>query len=208
MRSRQFERNGDPAASGVRAVTPTANNPYYFGDPVNRKFLMTNVNGGLDSFDDVTADPNNWRYYRYRVYERVIPLRNMLWGGKPMPFIHATGAGPGVVLFVALIVLIIMTLAGLALLRQMGAGTSIAGNIAFKENATSVADRGTEFANAWLTHPDAAITATDSVANGYLSSWGNGVDPTTSLGRARSKRLADRQRKPAIRHVSSSSGSA
>ena len=46
----------------------------------------------------------------------------------------------GVVLFVALIVLIIMTLAGLALLRQMGAGTSIAGNIAFKENATSVAD--------------------------------------------------------------------
>ena len=37
-----------------------------------------------------------------------------------------------------------MTLAGLALLRQMGAGTSIAGNVAFKENATSVADRGTE----------------------------------------------------------------
>ena len=33
----------------------------------------------------------------------------------------------GVVLFVALIVLIIMTLAGLALLRQMGVGTSIVG---------------------------------------------------------------------------------
>ena len=56
----------------------------------------------------------------------------------------------GVVLFVALIVLIIMTLAGLALLRQMGVGTSIAGNVAFKENATSVADRGTEVARAWL----------------------------------------------------------
>ncbi len=80
VRSRQYERNGDPAASGVRAVTPTAANPYYFGDPVNRKFLMTNVNGSADSFDDLTADPNNWRYYRYRVYERVIPLRNMLWG--------------------------------------------------------------------------------------------------------------------------------
>ena len=39
----------------------------------------------------------------------------------------------GVVLFVALIVLIIMTLAGLALLRQMGAGVSIAGNIAFND---------------------------------------------------------------------------
>lgn len=82
----------------------------------------------------------------------------------------------GVVLFVALIVLIVMTLAGLALLRQMGAGTSIAGNIAFKENATSVADRGTEFANAWLAL-NGALTASDSFPDGYLSSWGAGSDP-------------------------------
>ena len=41
---------------------------------------MTNVDGTPDSFGDADADPNNWRYYRYRVYERVIPLRNMLWG--------------------------------------------------------------------------------------------------------------------------------
>jgi len=80
VRSRQYERNGDPAASGVRAVTPDAAKPYYFGDPVNRKFRMTNLNSNVDTFDDVTADPNNWRFYRYRVYERVIPLRNMLWG--------------------------------------------------------------------------------------------------------------------------------
>jgi type IV pilus assembly protein PilW len=80
VRSRQFERNGDPGASGVRAVTPSASNPYYFGDRVNRKFRMTNVNGTTDSFNDATADPNNWRYYRYKVYERVIPLRNVLWG--------------------------------------------------------------------------------------------------------------------------------
>jgi type IV pilus assembly protein PilW len=83
VRSRQYERNGDPGASGVRAVTPTAANPYYFADPVNHRFLMTNVNGGNDTFNDTTADPNNWRYYRYRVYERVIPLRNMLWGTLP-----------------------------------------------------------------------------------------------------------------------------
>ena len=98
----------------------------------------------------------------------------------------------GVVLFVALIVLIIMTLAGLALLRQMGAGTSIAGNIAFKENATSVADRGTEFANAWLV-ANYAITAADSVANGYLSSWGGSVDPTTFDWAGQSKTLVDDQ---------------
>ena len=28
-------------------------------------------------------DPNNWRFYRYRVYEKVIPLRNMIWGNAP-----------------------------------------------------------------------------------------------------------------------------
>ena len=79
VRSRQLERNGDPGASGVRAVTPTGANPYYFGD-TSKKFAMTNLNSNADTFDDLTADPNNWRYYRYRVYERVIPLRNMLWG--------------------------------------------------------------------------------------------------------------------------------
>ena len=81
VRSRQFEVNGDTgAASAVVAVTPTSKNPYCFGDPVGHKFLMTNIDGGADSFGDTDADPNNWRFYRYRVYERVIPLRNMLWG--------------------------------------------------------------------------------------------------------------------------------
>jgi type IV pilus assembly protein PilW len=81
VRSRQFERHGDAgAASGVLAVTPTAANPYYFGDPINRKFLMTNVDSTPDTFGDTDVDQNNWRFYRYRVYERVIPLRNMLWG--------------------------------------------------------------------------------------------------------------------------------
>jgi Tfp pilus assembly protein PilX len=84
----------------------------------------------------------------------------------------------GVVLFVALIVLIVMTLAGLALLRQMSTGVSIAGNIAFKENATSVADRGTEVALQYLTLPTTALSA-DSLPDGYHSSWENGAtDPT------------------------------
>jgi type IV pilus assembly protein PilX len=103
----------------------------------------------------------------------------------------------GVVLFVALIVLIIMTLAGLALLRQMGVGTSIAGNVAFKESATSVADRGTEFARQWLTL-NLANVANDSFANGYYSSWtgpgawGTSVDPSQfAWGNANSVLLVD-----------------
>jgi len=110
---------------------------------------------------------------------------------KPRLLRTARGRQRGVVLFVALIVLIIMTLAGLALLRQMGVGTSIAGNVAFKENATSVADRGTEVARAWLI-ANSAITANDSTADGYLSSWGTGgVDPAAFDWAGSSKTLTD-----------------
>lgn len=81
-------------------------------------------------------------------------------------------------LFVAIIVLVAMTLAGLAMMRQMGVGTSIAGNVAFKENATSVADRGTEWARQWLTLNQAALN-NDNLPAGYHSSWAASVDPTT-----------------------------
>jgi Tfp pilus assembly protein PilX len=82
----------------------------------------------------------------------------------------------GVVLFVAVIVLIVMSLAGLALMRQMGAGTSIAGNIAFKETATSVADRGVESARAWLLSNPNLLWA-DNPTLGYYATWAGGVDP-------------------------------
>ena len=147
---------------------------------------------------DIDAVPNNWRFYRYRVYERVIPLRNVLWGILGMkPRRHRVSARSprrqhGVVLFVALIVLIVMTLAGLALMRQMGVGTSIAGNVAFKENATSVADRGTEAARAWII-ANSAITANDSFVDGYLSSWTAGVDPTAFDWDNQSRTLIDDQ---------------
>lgn len=40
-------------------------------------FTMTNLDGSADSNP---GTPNDWRHYRYRVYDTVIPLRNMLWG--------------------------------------------------------------------------------------------------------------------------------
>lgn len=84
----------------------------------------------------------------------------------------------GVVLWVAIIVLVAMTLAGLAMMRQMSAGTSIAGNIAFKESATAVADRGAEKARLWLKN-NPALLNNDDVAFGYHSSWAASVDPST-----------------------------
>jgi Tfp pilus assembly protein PilX len=85
----------------------------------------------------------------------------------------------GVVMWVALVVLIVMTLAGLAMLRQMGAGVSIAGNIAFKENATSSADAGTEVGRQWLVAQTTATLNNDLPASGYYATWGASVDPTT-----------------------------
>lgn len=73
VRSSQFERSPDAGASDATAVI-TAAAPTWAGGT----FLMTNVDGTADS-TTAGPDPNNWRYYRYRVYEKIVPLRNMIW---------------------------------------------------------------------------------------------------------------------------------
>lgn len=73
LRSRKFQK---PAAASD-AESPTyrlSAAPTWSGGA----FVMKNVDGTVDS--DPLGSPNNWRYYRYRVYEKVIPLRNMIWG--------------------------------------------------------------------------------------------------------------------------------
>ena len=62
----------------------------------------------------------------------------------------------GVVLIIALVMMITITFAGLALFRQVGLGAVIVGNLAFKQGATSAADRGIEAARTWLTTPTLA----------------------------------------------------
>lgn len=67
-RSQQYEKT---------AVTTVA--PAWAGGA----FTMRNVDGNADSNPvDGTGKgtPNNWRSYRYRVYETVVPLRNLVWG--------------------------------------------------------------------------------------------------------------------------------
>ena len=84
----------------------------------------------------------------------------------------------GVVLIIALIVLVAMSLAGIALFRQVGTGLSIAGNLAFKQAATAAADQGVEIARKWLTGAGAAgISLNIDKAPGYYSSWDLTFDP-------------------------------
>ncbi|HMA87303.1 MAG TPA: hypothetical protein VKP89_01010 [Burkholderiales bacterium] len=62
----------------------------------------------------------------------------------------ARRAQRGAVLFIALIVLVAMSLAGLALMRGVDTGALIASNLAFKESATAAGDLGVETARNWL----------------------------------------------------------
>lgn len=57
----------------------------------------------------------------------------------------------GVILFIALIVLVAMSLAGIALMRSVDTNVLIAGNLAFRQGATMSGDWGIEEARTWLT---------------------------------------------------------
>ena len=91
------------------------------------------------------------------------------------PYKAPPGKQKGVVLLIALVMLVAMTLVGVSMLRSVGAGSGIAGNLAFKQSATSVADLGVEIARTWLvttgaTNP-ANLNADAIAAAGYFSCW-------------------------------------
>jgi len=56
----------------------------------------------------------------------------------------------GVVLFIALIVLVAMSLAGIAIMRSVDTGNLISGNVAFKQGTLASADRGIDTAFKYL----------------------------------------------------------
>jgi len=62
----------------------------------------------------------------------------------------------GLVLFLALIALVALSLAAVALIRSVDTSTLIAGNLAFKQAATTSGDAGVEAAVSWLAAQEAA----------------------------------------------------
>ena len=77
-RSDQFEKGwGVPASSGA-AIAPSW---------IGGSFTMTNIDGTADSYTSSTLtapskNPNDWRHYRYRVFESTIPLKNIMWASR------------------------------------------------------------------------------------------------------------------------------
>ena len=84
----------------------------------------------------------------------------------------------GVVLFISLIVLVAMTLAGIAVMRSVDTNVLIAGNLAFRNAALSAADAGIESARAWLSAQTAGSLINDQVP-GYFANWQDTFNPTT-----------------------------
>src|SRR5262249_2292639 len=69
----------------------------------------------------------------------------------------AAGRQRGAILFIALIVLVAMSLAGIALMRSVDTNVLIAGNLAFRQGATAAGDYGVEAARTWLTANGAVL---------------------------------------------------
>ena len=88
----------------------------------------------------------------------------------------ARRAQQGVVLFIALIVLVAMSLAGVALIRGVDTGTIIASNLSFRQNTVHVGDIGLEAARAWLMGQTASNLYTDIGGSAYYATWQATVD--------------------------------
>jgi Tfp pilus assembly protein PilX len=90
---------------------------------------------------------------------------------KPQSLVHSAQPAKqaGVVLFIALIALIVMSLAAVALIRSVDTNTIIAGNLSFKQSALISSDSGVETALSWL-GVDRNLDSNLS-SNGYYASF-------------------------------------
>lgn len=89
------------------------------------------------------------------------------------------GKQKGIVLFISLIVLVAMTLAGIAMTRSVDTGNVISGNVAFKQATLASADRGIQAAMSWLlTGNNSGNLISDIPSSGYFSS--NATHPNWS----------------------------
>jgi Tfp pilus assembly protein PilX len=75
----------------------------------------------------------------------------------------------GVVIFLALIMLVLMTLGGLSLFSSVDTGIGVSGNIASQRSATRSGDFCAEQAITWLAANSGATLYTNSGTNGYIA---------------------------------------
>lgn len=74
----------------------------------------------------------------------------------------------GVILFIALIMLVVMTMAGLSMMRTINGATLMSGNIAFRQGAANSGDEAIQAAALWLQGNPSLLTG-DAPGDGYYS---------------------------------------
>lgn len=85
---------------------------------------------------------------------------------------HLRSRQNGAALLIALIMLVAMTLAGIALVRSVDTTNIIAGNLAFQQATTHSGDQGIEAAITWLqVATPATLEGTAPAANSYVATW-------------------------------------
>jgi len=85
----------------------------------------------------------------------------------------------GVILFIALIVLVAMSLAGIALMRSVDTNVLIAGNLAFRQATTNMADVGVEAARTWLNSNTGVLN--QDQPGGFTAYWANNQAGVTNF---------------------------
>jgi type IV pilus assembly protein PilX len=86
----------------------------------------------------------------------------------------------GVVLFIALIVLVAMSLAGIALVRSVDTNVLVAGNLAFRQGATAASDAPVEVARAWIVANAAGSGLYNDISSSaFFATWQSSFDPKT-----------------------------
>ena len=101
----------------------------------------------------------------------------MLNARHPMPHRQQ-----GVVLLISLIVLVVMTLAALALLRSVDTGTLVSGNVAFQQSATLSSDAGVEAAVAELISSSASTASPPTPYDLNGTSYAGSAVPGATAG--------------------------
>ena len=92
----------------------------------------------------------------------------------------------GAALLIALVVLVALTLAGIAMMRSVDTATLIAGNIGFRQSTINAADQGVQAAYGYI-FPNMTSLASSSIddpANGYTGSTLLGEAPDWYLNAA------------------------
>ncbi|MDR6890695.1 MULTISPECIES: hypothetical protein [Variovorax] len=89
------------------------------------------------------------------------------------------GAQQGISLLFTLMALVVMGLGAIALVRSVETGTTVIGELGFKQDALAAAAAGTEEAIAWLnSRATGAALETDDKTAGYYATGIDSLDPT------------------------------